>query len=47
MPDRRSMSSSRMVILLTALAFAGFIVWASVAEIDQVSRARAQTQSSA
>ncbi len=42
MLDRRSMTSSRMVILLTAIAFAGAIGWASVAEIDQVSRASGQ-----
>lgn len=42
MLDLRSMTSSRMVILLTAIAFAGSIGWASVAEIDQVSRASGQ-----
>lgn len=35
-------SSSRTIILLTAAAFIGFIGWASVAEIDQVSRASGQ-----
>lgn len=37
-----TMSSSRKVISLTAIAFVGFIVWASFAEIDQVSRAGGQ-----
>lgn len=36
------MNSSRRVILLTAVALAGFIGWASFAEIDQVSRATGQ-----
>ena len=36
------MTSSRKVISLTAIAFAGFVVWASFAEIDQVSRAGGQ-----
>ena len=36
------MNSSRRVILLTAAALAGFIGWASFAEIDQVSRATGQ-----
>jgi adhesin transport system membrane fusion protein len=36
------MTSSRKVILLTAIAFAGLIIWSSVAEIDQVSRAGGQ-----
>lgn len=35
-------SSSRKIIMLTAIALAGFIGWASVAEIDQVSRASGQ-----
>jgi adhesin transport system membrane fusion protein len=34
--------SSRKIILLTALTVAGFTAWASVAEIDQVSRATGQ-----
>lgn len=42
MLDRLRMSSSRKVILLTATALGGFIAWASVAEIDQVSRAGGQ-----
>lgn len=37
-----SMTSSRRVILLTAIALAGAIGWASFAEIDQVSRATGQ-----
>ena len=36
------MTSSRQVIILTAIALAGFIGWASLAEIDQVSRASGQ-----
>ncbi len=36
------MTTSRQVIILTALALAGFIGWASLAEIDQVSRASGQ-----
>jgi len=36
------MTSSRKVILLTAVAFVGFVGWASFAEIDQVSRAGGQ-----
>ncbi|WP_397590859.1 HlyD family efflux transporter periplasmic adaptor subunit [Sphingorhabdus sp.] len=36
------MTSSRQVIILTALALAGFVGWASLAEIDQVSRASGQ-----
>lgn len=36
------MNSSRRVIVLTAAALAGFIGWASFAEIDQVSRATGQ-----
>jgi adhesin transport system membrane fusion protein len=36
------MTSSRQVIILTALALVGFIGWASLAEIDQVSRASGQ-----
>lgn len=36
------MTSSRQVIILTALALAGFVGWASLAEIDQVSRATGQ-----
>lgn len=32
-------SSSRKIIWLTAIALAGFVGWANVAEIDQVSRA--------
>ena len=36
------MTTSRQVIILTALAIAGFIGWASLAEIDQVSRASGQ-----
>jgi adhesin transport system membrane fusion protein len=36
------MTSSRRVIVLTAAALAGFIGWASFAEIDQVSRATGQ-----
>ena len=35
-------SSSRKVILLTAVGFAGLVGWAGVAEIDQVSRANGQ-----
>lgn len=42
MLDRLRISSSRKVILLTATALAGFIGWASLAEIDQVSRATGQ-----
>lgn len=36
------MTSSRQVIILTALTLAGFVGWASLAEIDQVSRASGQ-----
>lgn len=36
------LGSSRKIIFLTALAVAGFTVWAGVAEIDQVSRAAGQ-----
>lgn len=36
------MTSSRQVIILTALTLVGFIGWASLAEIDQVSRASGQ-----
>lgn len=39
MPERLRMSSSRQIILLAAFTFAGLLAWASVAEIDQVSRA--------
>ncbi len=42
MLDRLRISSSRKVIFLTAAAFAGFIGWASFAEIEQVSRATGQ-----
>ncbi len=42
MLERLRLSSSRKVILLTAAALAGFVGWASVAEIDQVSRATGQ-----
>ena len=42
MLDLLRLSSSRMVIFLTAVAFAGFIAWANFAEIDQVSRAIGQ-----
>lgn len=42
MLDLFRMSSSRRVIFLTAFAVAGFIGWASFAEIDQVSRATGQ-----
>ena len=42
MSDTPHMNSSRRVIILTALALAGFIGWASFAEIDQVSRATGQ-----
>jgi adhesin transport system membrane fusion protein len=42
MRDRRPISASRKVIFLTAAAIAGFIGWASIAEIDQVSRATGQ-----
>lgn len=42
MLDRLRLSSSRQVIVLTALALAGGIVWAGFAEIDQVSRAQGQ-----
>lgn len=42
MLERLRLSSSRKVILLTATALAGFVGWASVAEIDQVSRATGQ-----
>lgn len=40
--ERLQISYSRKVILLTAIAFVGLIGWASVAEIDQVSRANGQ-----
>lgn len=40
--DRLHISSSRKVIFLTAAAFFGFVGWASLAEIDQVSRAAGQ-----
>lgn len=42
MLDGLRITSSRKVIFLTAAAFAGFISWASFAEIDQVSRATGQ-----
>ena len=42
MSNMFQMNSSRRVILLTATALAGFIGWASFAEIDQVSRATGQ-----
>ena len=42
MLDGLRLSSSRQVILLTALALGGGIVWAGFAEIDQVSRAQGQ-----
>lgn len=42
MLERLHMSSSRKVILLTAAALLGFVGWASIAEIDQVSRAGGQ-----
>jgi adhesin transport system membrane fusion protein len=42
MLDRLQMSSSRKVILLTSTALLGFVGWASLAEIDQVSRAGGQ-----
>ena len=42
MTDLMQMTSSRQVIVLTALALAGFVGWASLAEIDQVSRATGQ-----
>lgn len=42
MLDGLRITSSRKVIFLTAAAFAGFISWASLAEIDQVSRATGQ-----
>jgi adhesin transport system membrane fusion protein len=42
MHERLRTPSSRKVILLTAAAFLGFIGWASVAKIDQVSRASGQ-----
>ena len=42
MTDRAGRSSSRAIIYLTAFALAGFIGWASIAEIDQVSRAAGQ-----
>ncbi len=37
-----NLSSSRSIISLSALAILGFIAWASLAEIDQVSRATGQ-----
>ncbi|MEY3703959.1 MAG: hypothetical protein RLZZ561_1579 [Pseudomonadota bacterium] len=42
MLNAATMTSSRKVISLTAIAFAGFVAWASFAEIDQVSRAGGQ-----
>lgn len=42
MRERLQMSSSRQVIGLTAFALVGLIAWASLAEIDQVSRASGQ-----
>lgn len=42
MSDRHHISTSRRVILLSGLAVAGAIGWASLAEIDQVSRASGQ-----
>jgi adhesin transport system membrane fusion protein len=42
MRDGLRLNSSRPVIVLTALALAGGIVWAGFAEIDQVSRAPGQ-----
>lgn len=42
MLDHLRMTASRQVIILTAVAVAGFIGWARVAEIDQVSRASGQ-----
>lgn len=42
MSNMFQMNSSRRVIVLTAAALAGFIGWASLAEIDQVSRATGQ-----
>lgn len=42
MLDRLHIGSPRQVIFLTAFALAGFLGWASIAEIDQVSRAVGQ-----
>lgn len=42
MLEKFGMNSSRKTILLTAVALGGFLAWASLAEIDQVSRASGQ-----